>query len=166
MNMYQAVSCVLGAWGGWPNPSSSKFLRGFCTHTLTHKTNNSQAWLYVRDNCVEKLFWSGFWGKDLSEEKSELWVCLWYIDDEKGWQVLRQWKETTERTVIKETLSPMESEKLDLKGLVKILIIYTVWQSYCAGDQRLQILYLCNSQLSRIISFNLEYICLFIRTFK
>ena len=166
MNMYQAVSCVLEAWEGWPNPFSSKYFRGFFTHRLTHKTNNSQAWLYVRDNCVEKLFWSGFWGKDLGEEKSELWVCLWYVDDERGWRVLRQRKETTERTVIKETLSPMGSEKLDLKGLVKILIIYTVWQSSCARDQRLQILYLCNSQLSQIISFNLEYICLFIRTFK
>ena len=80
--------------------------------------------------------------------------------------MLRQRKETTERTVIKETLSPMGSEKLDLKGLVKISIIYTVLQSYCAGNQRLQILYLCNSQLSHIISFNLEYIYLFIKIFK
>ena len=41
------------------------------THRHTYKANNSDAWGYVRDNCVDKLFQNGFQGKDLSEEKSE-----------------------------------------------------------------------------------------------
>ena len=44
--------------------------------------------------------------------------------------MLRQRKVTTERAVIKETLSPMGSEKLDLKGLVKVLIIFTQFDSH------------------------------------
>ena len=44
--------------------------------------------------------------------------------------MLRQKKVTTERTVIKETLSPMGSAKLEVKGLVKILIIYTQFDSH------------------------------------
>ena len=53
----------------------------------------------------EKFFQSGFLGNDLSEEMSELWVCIWdTLYHERRWRVLRQRKLTTERTVIKETL--------------------------------------------------------------
>ena len=39
----------------------SKLIKGVAhTHTSTYKANNIDAWGYVRDNCVEKLFQSDY----------------------------------------------------------------------------------------------------------
>lgn len=80
--------------------------------------------------------------------------------------MLRQRKVTAERTVIKETLSPMGSQKLDLKGLVKILIIYTQFDGHTVLEIKGFKFYIYVILNYHIISFNLEYICLFIRIFK
>ena len=122
---------------GDQHPYPSKFLRAFYTHTQIHthmqKTTNSPACVFIREN-LEKSSSKVAFGVITWVKKWVSFECIWYtLYLEKWWQVLRQRKLTTERTVIKETLPP--------NGVREVAVLrcsndfhysFTVWQSYYA----------------------------------
>ena len=116
---------MLGTWGWWLKTffhlnSWKEFAQTHArTHTCRYKANNSDAWGYFRDNCVEQVFQSDFYGKDLSEEKSEPWVSGVHCTSERRWRVLRQGRVTAGRTDIKETMSPNGVEDIGSERCVK-----------------------------------------------